>query len=48
MRSRDHWIVQYRCASCGASRTNRVLDDVAVPDDAERLRALVVRGARGD
>lgn len=30
----------YRCQSCGASMRNRVLDDLAVPDDAAAVRAL--------
>lgn len=33
--------LRYRCAACGAERRNRVLDDLAVPDDPAALRALV-------
>lgn len=36
----------YRCARCGAARRNRVLDDLAVPDDPAALRR-VSAGARG-
>ncbi len=31
----------YRCDACGATRRNRVLDDVPVPDDLAAVRALV-------
>ncbi len=30
----------YRCARCGAERRNRVLDDLAVPDDAGAVRRV--------
>ncbi len=33
--------IVYRCASCGAPRRNRVLDDLALPDDPAALRTLV-------
>ncbi len=33
-------MIQYRCARCGAERRNRVLDDLAVPDDPAALRGL--------
>lgn len=36
--------IRYRCAACGAERRNRVLDDLAVPDDPAALRALSARG----
>jgi predicted RNA-binding Zn-ribbon protein involved in translation (DUF1610 family) len=32
--------IVYRCASCGVSRRNRVLDDLSVPDDPAALRKL--------
>ncbi len=32
--------ILYRCASCGAAARNRVLDDLAVPDDPAAVRAL--------
>ena len=32
--------IVYRCASCGAARRNRVLDDLAVPDDPAVLRKV--------
>lgn len=31
----------YRCATCGASKKNRVLDDLDVPDSPAAVRALV-------
>ncbi|MSQ03266.1 MAG: RNHCP domain-containing protein [Myxococcales bacterium] len=33
-------MIQYRCVRCGAERRNRVLDDLAVPDDPAALRGL--------
>ncbi len=33
-------MIEYRCARCGAARRNRVLDDLAVPDDPAALRGL--------
>ncbi len=38
---RKGWVIEYRCAACGASRRNRVLDDLAVPDDPEAVLRLV-------
>lgn len=47
-RSEKGWMILYRCDRCGASRRNRALDDVEPPDSADRVRDLVVRGARTD
>lgn len=38
-------MVEYRCASCGMLRRNRVLDDLEVPDDPAAVRALAARSA---
>lgn len=35
------WMIVYRCATCGISRRNRVLDDVEPPDDLVAVRKLV-------
>lgn len=35
--------IRYRCAACGAERFNRVLDDLAIPDEPAALRALSAR-----
>lgn len=35
--------ILFRCASCGADRRNRVLDDLTVPDDPVAVRALASR-----
>ncbi len=36
-------MIEYRCTACGTLRRNRVLDDLAIPDDPAAVHALVGR-----
>lgn len=40
---RGGWALEYRCEACGATRRNRVLDDLDPPDDPARVRELVAQ-----
>ncbi len=44
VKEKKGWMIEYRCASCSASRRNRVLDDIAVPDDPAAVRRLMAGG----
>jgi DNA-directed RNA polymerase subunit RPC12/RpoP len=39
-RASGRWVLEYRCATCGATRRNRVLLDGDPPDDWERVATL--------
>jgi len=45
VKEKKGWMIEYRCAACGAPRRNRVLDDLVVPDDPSAVRRLVALGA---
>ncbi len=44
VKEKKGWMIEYRCGACGAARRNRVLDDIAVPDDPAAVRRLVGGG----